>query len=1207
MNGHSNIDTIEATEHLKNILNVGKSGTESVKLKTIANGNMEASGDGNLMLCDRAYQKINLCANKDSSHVSIYGTEVDVYSSPLEHGETCSQIIVEDMVDYGWEEKFYCGKLISIHLSGLYLAYVLKPANNKPGYVRLLRTQLDIRHLIKDYKSEVKDIAFAHTTSQVLLGSVDACGELFVHKISDDGAVILCNLLIRILRPNEWTPSEHNRIIWCLYIPEDNESTEDESSGEDLTTLLVVTHEERAEIWNVGTVVKEHGHGNLAIDDVKVGVQVVTDHKMPIATATFSPDGTALSIASFDGVVKFFQVNTLKKDISPRCLHQWIPHPQKSLCSLYFLDNYKNHKPDVQFWKFAVTGAENNTEIKVWSCETWSVLQTIRIHPNPSDSVLPCLKAEIDLSSKYLFLSDIKRKVLFILHMEQEPEQTGLIICSLSEYRVPLPVLSLAVANVSHSKSVCKNSDDEGDKDQMGDCLNDVDESPSKYTIKLYWIQTKTLQSCRILYTPKLSSPLHSVGSVGSLSQESFVFKDGLSDISIDSKEASNRSVKDLDLSMPKGLCGVDELSLVSQSTPTSLTALPTHISNYQKCAEVLLTPDDFTSPSHSNLSGQNSFSLHEDMTSSGVKCDSISHLPDGIDSLPVESSTLQRRKSSQHSATSSPSREVAEILAPTKVHHLDEITNETSVSVKDGVESVNNNLASYATSGASESSRNQTEYHMKNWPQAPDPNKDYTLPSRNEDELQGHGQHFNSDNREHSVFQQDMNVKFDKLSQNFNNHIQKLDAIIEVMQVQNSEIQRLQKEIKILRHDQIHNQVNTKDSVSSKLDHVITQNLVSHYSKLENLIIKMAEEDRRRTDCELITMSGEIASTFGSKLDSTLKQELASNIVPQINRVLDTIAQKMQLDFSQKLSATDTSLRDSFTKHLKGKPFMDSLSQVLSASLQGVVQSACKDVFQNSVVPSFDKACQHLFQQLNEQFNKGTVEYIQTLDKHAQKTCATLDNSVAFLKEEINTLVSGAQQAIQTQAIKVENHSLDLMKQHEMLLSDMRQVVQEEVRKTFREQTNAVLNSRSTTPVPYSDPQLQKQQLMQLVTQGSINEAFQQALSAMDVQLVLFLCESVNVDLVFGPTPCPLQQHVLLSLVNQLSADFNTKTEIRVRYIEDVIASLDSNDPIIKDHIRGVLDSLQQRIITFLCKNPTHKLTRNLRRISLAIKALIK
>ncbi|KAF8794125.1 Enhancer of mRNA-decapping protein 4 like protein [Argiope bruennichi] len=1119
MNGHSNIDTIEATEHLKNILNVGKSETDSVKLKSLSNGNMEASGDGNLMMCEEPYQKINLCANKDSSHVAIYGTEVDIYSSPLEHGETCSQIIVEDMVDYGWEEKYYCGKLISIHMSGHYLAYVLKPASNKPGFVRILRTHLEIRHLIKDYKSEVKDIAFAHSTSQVLLGSVDARGELFVHKISDDGTVILCNLLIRILRPTEWTPSEHNRIIWCLYIPDDNESTEDDSANEDLTTLLVVTHDERAEIWNVDTVLKEHGPGNLTVDDVKGGVQAISDHKMPISTATFSPDGTALAIASLDGVVKFFQVSNLEKDISPRCLHQWVPHPQKSLSSLYFLDNYKNHRPDIQFWKFAVTGAENNTEIKVWSCESWICLQTIRIHPNLNDSVMPCLKAEIDLSSKYLFLSDIKRKVLFILHMEQEPVPSGLIICSLSEYRVPLPVLSLAIHSVSHSKSACRNSDDEGDRDQMGDCLNDVDDTPSKYIIKLFWIQTKTLQSCRIHYKPKTSSPLQSVGSVSSLSQDSYVFKDGLSDISLDGRESSNRSVKDLDISMTKGLCSVEDLALVSQSTPTSLSALPSHISTYPKCTEVLLTPDDFTSPSHSNLSGQSSYSMHEDLSSSAQKIESVSHLPDGIDSLPVEPSTLQRRKSSQHSATSSPSREVAEILAPTKVLHLDEITNETVAVIKDEVQSMNNNMTSFTTSGTSESNRNQADYHMKDWPQAPDPTKDYTISSRNDEELQGHSQHFHSDNRE-AVYQQEMNIN--KLKKSMSDHMQKLDSIVEVLQDQNSEIQRLQKEVKMLRHDQKLSQSNSNDNITNKLEHLLNQNLVPHLV------------------CFL-------------------------------------------------------------------QPFLDSISQILSTSLQGVVQASCKDVFQNNVVPSFDKACQHLFQQLNEQFNKGTVEYIQALDKHAQKTCASLDATVASIKEEISTLVTGAQQAIHTQSIKVENHSLDLMKQHEMLLSDMRQVVQEEVKKALREQTTAVLNSRSTTPVPHTDPQLQKQHMMQLVKQGNINEAFQQALSAMDVQLVLFLCESVNVDLVFGSSPCPLQQHVLLSLVNQLSADFNTKTEIRVRYIEDVIASLDSNDPIIKDHIRSVLENLQQRITTFLFKNPNHRFTRNLRRISLAINALIK
>lgn len=31
-----------------------------------------------------------------------------------------------------------------------------------------------------------------------------------------------------------------------------------------------------------------------------------------------------------------------------------------------------------QFWRFAVTGACNNQEIKIWSCESWVCLQTLR-------------------------------------------------------------------------------------------------------------------------------------------------------------------------------------------------------------------------------------------------------------------------------------------------------------------------------------------------------------------------------------------------------------------------------------------------------------------------------------------------------------------------------------------------------------------------------------------------------------------------------------------------------------------------------------------------------------------------------------------------------------------------------------------------------------------------------------------------------------
>lgn len=54
---------------------------------------------------------------------------------------------------------------------------------------------------------------------------------------------------------------------------------------------------------------------------------------------------------------------------------------------------------------------------------------------------------------------------------------------------------------------------------------------------------------------------------------------------------------------------------------------------------------------------------------------------------------------------------------------------------------------------------------------------------------------------------------------------------------------------------------------------------------------------------------------------------------------------------------------------------FLESLAQNVALSLQSVVHSACKEVFQTSVIPAFEKSCQHLFHQLNERFQKGTLD----------------------------------------------------------------------------------------------------------------------------------------------------------------------------------------------------------------------------------------
>ena len=57
------------------------------------------------------------------------------------------------------------------------------------------------------------------------------------------------------------------------------------------------------------------------------------------------------------------------------------------------------------------------------------------------------------------------------------------------------------------------------------------------------------------------------------------------------------------------------------------------------------------------------------------------------------------------------------------------------------------------------------------------------------------------------------------------------------------------------------------------------------------------------------------------------------------------------------------------------------------------------------------------------------------------------------------------------------------------------------------------------------------------------------QALSAVDLHLVMFVCEYVDPAQVFSQAVCPLEQPVLLSLIQQLSADLENNTELKHRY----------------------------------------------------------
>lgn len=49
------------------------------------------------------------------------------------------------------------------------------------------------------------------------------------------------------------------------------------------------------------------------------------------------------------------------------------------------------------------------------------------------------------------------------------------------------------------------------------------------------------------------------------------------------------------------------------------------------------------------------------------------------------------------------------------------------------------------------------------------------------------------------------------------------------------------------------------------------------------------------------------------------------------------------------------------------------------------------------------------------------------------------------------------------------------------------------------------------------------------------------------DLNMVLFVCQRVDAQQLFSVSPCPLNQSVLLSLIQQLAADLSSSTQLKL------------------------------------------------------------
>ncbi|NXH45871.1 EDC4 protein, partial [Dicaeum eximium] len=530
-------------------------------------------------------QVICLSGDDSSTCLVISAKDVEIVassdSSITSKARGSNKVKIQPVARYDWEQKYYYGNLIAV--SNSYLAYAIRAASNGSAMVRVLSVSTAERTLLKGFTGGVADLAFAHLNSNQL-ACLDEAGNLFVWRLAMDKEKIQEEILVNIKRPDNTPLNTFRRIIWCPFIPDDNEE-----SGEEGSQTLALLHEDRAEVWDLDIIRTNNSSWPVEVPDIKEGFIVVKGHSTCLSEGALSPDGTVLATASHDGFVKFWQIYIEGQD-EPRCLHEWKPHDGRPLSCLLFCDNHKKQDPEVPFWRFLITGADQNRELKMWCTVSWTCLQTVRFSPDifSSMSILPSLKVCLDLSAEYLILSDVQRKVLYVMELMQNQEEGKAYFSSISEFLLTHPVLSFGIQAVSRCRlrhtEVLPAEEENDNLSVEGAQGSGAVESAAGVLIKLFCVHTKALQDVQIRFQP-LHSPDTSASMPSHGSHEEFAFPDHMADLSTEGlgseKESVHGSQPDLrriaDLPVP-----ADFLSLSSDAKPK------------------LMTPDAFMTPSTS-------------------------------------------------------------------------------------------------------------------------------------------------------------------------------------------------------------------------------------------------------------------------------------------------------------------------------------------------------------------------------------------------------------------------------------------------------------------------------------------------------------------------------------------------------------------------------------------------------------------------------
>lgn len=269
-----------------------------------------------------------------------------------------------------------------------------------------------------------------------------------------------------------------------------------------------------------------------------------------------------------------------------------------------------------------------------------------------------------------------------------------------------------------------------------------------------------------------------------------------------------------------------------------------------------------------------------------------------------------------------------------------------------------------------------------------------------------------------------------------------------------------------------------------------------------------------------------------------------------------DNIAQMFQQLARTQLATVDTTLKDNLWKICTHKAFVELMSNAILSGMQKSLEQTFRKMLEDVMIPSYNKISQEMFQEISRSFTVGTKEYTRAFETY-MKQYSAMQFQMADFENAIHQIPQHVKQNTEQSLIPILNAGFTDMRQRlektqVKMLGDLKEHVKLEISSGFERQASALEDSvlsvvqRSQAETPAPTIYDQQENIKQLLQHGQIDKAFHVTLHSSDLAMLEYTLEKADFKKVFNP--CPLQQTVLLSLIQQLTADMSKYNEIKNR-----------------------------------------------------------